>query len=88
MFPQFLATALPSGLKGLLLAGAFAAAMSSLDSAMAALSSSVVMDFLKPMLGNTRSEQSWVRISRITVMVFAVILVVIAYLLSEVETDS
>ena len=85
MFPEFLATALPSGLKGLLLAGAFAAAMSSLDSAMAALSSSVVMDFLKPVLGDSRSEQSWVRISRVTVMIFAVILVVIAYLLSLVE---
>jgi len=87
MFPQFLATALPPGLKGLLLVGAFAAAMSSLDSAMAALSSSVVMDILKPMLGDTRSEGDWVKISRIMVLVFASILVVIAYLLNKVDVS-
>ncbi|MCZ6673114.1 MAG: hypothetical protein O7C75_09255, partial [Verrucomicrobia bacterium] len=40
VFPHFIATVLPAGLRGLLLCGVLAAAMSSLDSAMAALSSS------------------------------------------------
>lgn len=50
VFSNFIATAIPagSGLKGLLVAGIFAAAMSSLDSALGALSSSAVIDFYKP----------------------------------------
>ncbi len=52
IFPHFIATALPSGwgLKGLLVAGVFAAAMSSLDSALGAMSSTAVTDFYKPYL--------------------------------------
>jgi len=52
IFPHFIATALPSGwgLKGLMVAGVFAAAMSSLDSALGAMSSTAVTDFYKPYL--------------------------------------
>ncbi len=50
VFPNFIANVIPAGagLKGLLIAGIFAAAMSSLDSALGALSSSAVTDFYKP----------------------------------------
>ena len=52
IFAHFIATALPVGygLKGLLVAGIFAAAMSSLDSALGALSSSAVTDFYRPIV--------------------------------------
>ncbi len=52
VFPYFIAYVLPSGygLKGLLLAGIFAAAMSSLDSALGALSSTAVTDFYRPFI--------------------------------------
>ena len=45
VFPHFIATALPQGIRGLVVAGIFAAAMSSLDSALTALSSVSVNDF-------------------------------------------
>jgi len=50
VFSSFIADVIPagSGLKGLLVAGIFAAAMSSLDSALGALSSSAVTDFYTP----------------------------------------
>lgn len=50
VFPYFIANVLPPGigLQGLVLAGIFAAAMSSLSSAFGALSSSAVTDFYQP----------------------------------------
>ena len=52
IFPFFIANTIPSGfgLRGLLVAGIFAAAMSSLDSALGALSSTAVTDFYRPFL--------------------------------------
>ncbi|MGD2110234.1 MAG: hypothetical protein PVI86_12700 [Phycisphaerae bacterium] len=52
VFPYFIAYMLPSGygLKGLLVAGIFAASMSSLDSALGALSSTAVTDFYRPFI--------------------------------------
>jgi len=48
IFPHFIVHGLPPGLRGLLLAGILAAAMSSLDSAMNALASVIVLDLYKP----------------------------------------
>ncbi len=60
IFAHFIATALPVGygLKGLLVAGIFAAAMSSLDSALGALSSSAVTDFYRPILASRRRRSA------------------------------
>jgi solute:Na+ symporter, SSS family len=46
-FPHFILTTLPDGAKGLLVAAIFAAAMSSQSSALAALSNTTVVDFLR-----------------------------------------
>ncbi|UCC29537.1 MAG: sodium/solute symporter [Phycisphaerales bacterium] len=56
VFPHFIAHVLPSGygLKGLLVAGIFAASMSSLDSALGALSSTAVTDFYRPFMARRR----------------------------------
>ena len=81
VFPHFIATVLPAGLRGLLLCGVLAAAMSSLDSAMAALSSSIVVDLLKPFLSKKAKSQVW--ITRIFMVVVAVALVSIAWALKD-----
>lgn len=62
VFPYFIATVLPGGwgLRGFLVAGIFAAAMSSLDSALGALSSTAVTDFYRPFIasrGNRAPEE-------------------------------
>lgn len=51
IFPYVIAQVIPSGwgIKGLLVAGIFASAMSSLDSALGALSSTAVTDFYRPL---------------------------------------
>lgn len=48
VFPFFIASQMPAGLSGLVIAGVFAAAISSLDSALAALSQTVVTGFYRP----------------------------------------
>lgn len=78
-FPTFIAELAPAGLRGLLLAGVLAAAMSSLDSAMAALSSSAIKDLLEPLRKKTNAEAIPLGLSRLTTLFFAVCLGGIAW---------
>ncbi|MCP4092708.1 MAG: sodium/solute symporter [Planctomycetes bacterium] len=48
LVPWFVVTHLPAGIAGLIVAGIFAAAMSSLDSSMNSITTSVVSDFIDP----------------------------------------
>ncbi|NQT84713.1 sodium/solute symporter [bacterium] len=80
VFPTFIVTALPAGVKGLLFTAVFAAAMSSLDSALNALSSSAITDIYKPYIKKDAPERHYLTASRICVAIFAVLLVGIAYL--------
>lgn len=73
IFPHFIATAMPkgSGLRGLMIAGMFSAALSSLDSALGALSSTIVNDFVKPLrtrLGAVGDETRDVGLARIVTL--------------------
>ncbi len=76
VFAWFIADAAPAGLRTLLLVGILATAMSSLDSALNALSSSVVFD----LSGGKRQN---VRVSRTGIVVFGVLLAGIALLLVD-----
>lgn len=88
VFPHFIATALPPGLQGLLLCGVLATAMSSLDSAMAALSSSVVVDLYKPWLRGRLSERGMIWLSRAMMVVVALALGLIAWQLERFQRVS
>jgi SSS family transporter len=83
VFPVWITTVLPPGLTGLILAGAFAAAISSLDSVLAALSQTS----LSAIYGRERMEaggsgQDMVRRSRVAVVVWAALLSLFAIGLS------
>ncbi|RJP56374.1 MAG: hypothetical protein C4541_12460 [Candidatus Auribacter fodinae] len=86
IFPYFILTRLPNGISGLLVVGVFAAAMSSLDSALNALASSAVCDIYKPYINRNKEEEHYLLISRISVLVFAILLVGIAYLCKNMGT--
>ncbi|MGD7653894.1 MAG: sodium:solute symporter family transporter [Verrucomicrobiales bacterium] len=84
VFPVWITTVLPPGLTGLILAGAFAAAISSLDSVLAALSQTT----LSAWFGRERMEKEgsgpeMVRRSRIAVCVWAVLLTVFTVFLAS-----
>ncbi len=82
VFSHFIATGLPAGwgLRGLLLAGLFAAAMSSLDSALGALSSAAVVDFYRPYVARDRDDRHYLRAGRVFTCLFGVLLAAIAIL--------
>ncbi len=88
VFPFFIANALPSGwgLRGLLLAGVFAAAMSSLDSALGALSSSAVVDVYRPYIAPGREGRHYLWAGRVFTVAFGFVVTVIAILFAE-ESD-
>ena len=56
VFPVWITTVLPPGLTGLILAGAFAAAISSLDSVLAALSQTSLSAMVRPRETRTEDE--------------------------------
>lgn len=80
IFPDFIAHAVPAGngLRGLLLAGVCAAAMSSLDSALGALSSTAVVDVYRPYVAPGRSDAHYLRAGRWLSVGFGALLVAIA----------
>ena len=85
VFPHFIASELPAGLRGLLLVGVLAAAMSSLDSTMGALSSSALVDLYRPLLRKDLGEKQGLLVSRLLVFAFGLILALIAYALKDAE---
>jgi len=82
IFPAFILTELPAGVKGLMVAGVFAAAMSSLDSVLAALSQVTLTMFHKGHLTGELTDARAVTLSRIFVAVWGVILGAFALLVS------
>ena len=81
VFPVWIVTELPVGLRGLILAGIFAAAISSLDSILAALSQTT-LSLLKQKSGED-SEKQRLFLSRILILVWGILLSAFA-----VELDS
>jgi len=57
VYPQFLVKNMPAGLAGLTMTGMFAAAMSSLDSAVNALAASLVTDVIEPLQGKQAAKE-------------------------------
>ena len=83
-FPIFMLTEAPVGVKGLLLVGIFAAAMSSVSSALSALASVSVMD-----LGLSKSAQddnAKLKLSRKATIFWGIALVGVAYASREVDS--
>lgn len=79
----FITTEIPFWLQGLLLAGVLAAAMSSLDSAMAAMSASAVRDILAPLRKQPLGAGAWVMWSRLCTVGFASALLATAWMLRD-----
>ena len=82
IFPYFIIHNIPVGLKGLMFAGIFAAAMSSLSSSINSLSASTVMDILHLDKKNL-SETKQIRISRFISFIWTITLIVFAIAVSD-----
>ena len=65
LLPRYVVSAFPSGMAGLVIAGIFAAAMSSLDSALNSLSAVTVRDFYSRYIKPNASDAHYLKASRI-----------------------
>ena len=86
IFPHFIKTVLTPGLRGLLIAALLAAAMSSLDSALNALSSTFYIDIYKRYIRPGTTEKHAVTISRYSIIIFAAILALVAMQCGKTES--
>lgn len=75
IFPMFIINVLPPGLTGLIIAGLFAAAMSTLAGSMSSLSSSTMLDLYIPYFGKFKTEKKQLAISRLFTIFWAALLV-------------
>ncbi len=68
IFPWFIVSQLPAGLAGLLIAGIFAAAMSSLDSSMNSVATAYTTDFYRQFKSNT-DDKKYLAVARLVTVV-------------------
>ena len=84
VYPIFMLTEVPHILRGFLIVAILSAAMSSVSSALTALSSVSTMDFVKHFAGN-RSESFFLRFSKFSTIFWGAALIGVAYLSREVR---
>jgi len=72
-FPYFIATQLPVGLKGLILAAVLAAAMSTVDSGLNCSATVLLMDFYKRYVNPQVSDRASLRCLRVTTVVWGLL---------------
>ncbi len=85
VFPRFILSVMPHGLRGLLLAAVASAAMGSADSALASLSTAFTMDFYKPYWGKNASEEQCVKVSKISFLGFGLLFLLFALGLRKLD---
>src|SRR2546430_7538571 len=84
IFPIFMMTEAPHVLKGFLIVAILSAAMSSVSSALTSLASVSTMDFVKHLMPD-RTDKFYLRFSRVSTVVWAGALILVAYLSRQVE---
>lgn len=82
IYPHFASTVMPSGLRGLVLA---AIVMASIDSPLASLTAVFVTDIYRPLFRPEATQRHYLRVSRVSIVVFAVLLAFIAWYFSQFD---
>ncbi len=82
IYPFFANTQMPGLLRGIILSMVI---MASIDSPLGSLTASFVTDIYKPLIQKNRDERHYLRVSRMMVVVFGVILGLLAYMFSYLE---
>lgn len=86
VFPYFIATELPVGLKGLIIAAILAASMSTVDSALNSSATVLYLDYYKRYFRPNASEKSSIRFLRGMTVVWGVLGIAFALLLINAES--
>ena len=88
IFATFIIEELPAGVAGLLIAGVFAAAMSSLSSSINSLASASAYDFFAPLTGSEGDEFRILRAGKVFTLVWAILLIGTAILYIPMSEDA
>ena len=80
IFPYYIIHYLPMGIKGLIVAGLFAAAMSTLAGSMSSLSSSAMFDLYRPIFGKNKPAKNELFVSRVFTIAAGMVLILVAFL--------
>ncbi len=86
LYPYFVVTQLPPGLSGLVVAGIFAAAMSSISSLMNSSSTVCVEDFMKRLGKHERSDAQYLRAARGLTWFWGLATIATAFYLQRIES--
>lgn len=85
VFLHFILTEMPVGMAGLMMAGLFAAGLSSLNSAINAMASSIINDHYRHMV--QRDEAHYLKAGRLMVVVVGIILCIMAILCIQLQKN-
>jgi SSS family solute:Na+ symporter len=83
ILPTFIAHELPVGVAGLLVAAVFAAAMSSIDSALHSLSTTMVVDFYRRLVRPQQTEAHYLRFAQAMILLWGVVGIGAAFYVAE-----
>jgi SSS family transporter len=86
VYPIFMLTAVPNVLKGFLIVAILSAAMSSVSSALTSLASVATMDFVQAMLAKGRSQEFYLKFSKLSTAAWAGLLILVAVMTKHVES--
>jgi len=84
IFPLFIAQELPTGISGLVVAGIFAAAQSTISTSMNSTSAALVTDFIRPMQ-RIKSERTYLRMARVLTAVMGLLGMFLALLFATAD---
>lgn len=87
VLPHFILTQLPSGVSGIVIAACLAAAMSSLDSSVNAISTVVTVDFIKR-YGRPRSDAQLLNIAKRIAIAAGIVMIAGAIVVGHIEKES
>lgn len=85
IFPRFIVEGLPTGISGLIIAGIFAAAISTLSASLNSLSSTTVNDLFKPKYGKNISQKKELMISRLFTALWGMVFIAGAMFFKDKE---
>lgn len=83
IFPHFVISFLPHGVRGIMIAAILAAAMSNLSSSLNSLASTTVVDFYRPFVKKNATADQQLHISRWITLLWGVALTVLAIIISH-----
>jgi len=84
LVPIFVVDYFPTGLAGIMIAGMFAAAMSSIDSALNSLAATTMNDFYKRYANPEVKEERYVSLSKLCTLVWGIFCVVFAFFVGNI----